>query len=67
MSRLNKVNKGAYTQAGRLTPDEGARERVKQAQAGVGAPKERVTNQAAVPPKRRAAPASRNPQSGPEE
>jgi hypothetical protein len=27
MSRLNKTNKGNYTQAGRLTPDEMARER----------------------------------------
>jgi hypothetical protein len=31
MSRQNKVNKDAYTQAGRLTPDEAARERHKQA------------------------------------
>ena len=29
MSKLNKVNKGNYDQAGRLTPDEMARERKK--------------------------------------
>jgi len=33
MSKPNKVNKGNYDQAGRLTPDEAARERDKQAQA----------------------------------
>lgn len=31
MSKQNKVNKDSYTQAGRLTPDELARERHKQA------------------------------------
>lgn len=31
MSRPNKVNKGNYDQAGRLTPDEMAREREKMA------------------------------------
>jgi hypothetical protein len=31
MSRPNKANKNNYTQRGRLTPDEMARERVKQA------------------------------------
>ena len=30
MSKENKVNPGIYTQAGRLTPDENARERKKQ-------------------------------------
>ena len=30
MSRQNKVNKGNYDQAGRLTPDDMARERQKQ-------------------------------------
>ena len=29
MSKPNKVNRGAYTQAGRLTPDDMARERKK--------------------------------------
>ncbi len=33
MSRQNKVNKGLYTQRGRLTPDEGAREEFKQREA----------------------------------
>jgi hypothetical protein len=31
MSRHNKVNKTNYVQAGRLTPDDMARERMKQA------------------------------------
>lgn len=31
MSRLNKVNRDRYTTGGRLTPDEMARERQKQA------------------------------------
>jgi hypothetical protein len=30
MSRLNKANRDRYVQAGRLTPDELARERVRQ-------------------------------------
>jgi hypothetical protein len=30
MSRRNKVNKDSYTQAGRLTPDDMARERTQQ-------------------------------------
>jgi hypothetical protein len=30
MSRINKVNPGQYHVAGRLTPDDAARERVKQ-------------------------------------
>ena len=34
MSKPNKVNKGNYTQDGRLTPDEMARERVKQGEFG---------------------------------
>lgn len=34
MSRINKVNPGQYTQAGRLTPDEEAREIEKQREAG---------------------------------
>jgi hypothetical protein len=34
MSKHNKVNKSNYDQAGRLTPDEMARERVKQGEAG---------------------------------
>ena len=33
MSRENRVNPGTYTQAGRLTPDDTARELVKQQQS----------------------------------
>jgi hypothetical protein len=33
MSRENRVNPGTYTQAGRLTPDDAARELVKQRQS----------------------------------
>lgn len=36
MSRVNKVNPGNYTQAGRLTPDDSAREVAKQRQAAIG-------------------------------
>ena len=44
MSRQNKVNKGNYDQAGRLTPDDMARERVKQGQmTGRAKSKENVT------------------------
>jgi hypothetical protein len=38
MSRENKVNPGRYTQAGRLSPDDAARERVAAAQAKPAAP-----------------------------
>ena len=34
MSKHNKVNPGTYTQAGRLSPDDAARERMKQVDAG---------------------------------
>lgn len=37
MSRVNKVNPGKYTQRGRLSPDDSAREMAKQRQAFVGA------------------------------
>lgn len=37
MSRENKVNPSHYTQRGRLTPDDSAREMTKQRQASVGA------------------------------
>lgn len=45
MSRRNPVNPGTYTQAGRLTPDDAARELVKQRQVtghGKGHPKPRT-------------------------
>jgi len=37
MSRRNKVNPGLYTQAGRLTPDDLAREQRKQSESNMGA------------------------------
>lgn len=37
MSKQNKVNKSNYDQGGRLTPDEMARERMKQAEVRGGA------------------------------
>jgi hypothetical protein len=40
MSKHNKVNPGAYTQAGRLSPDDAARERMKQIDAGSTRPLE---------------------------
>ena len=46
MSRHNKVNKGNYEQAGRLTPDDMARERKKMS----GSP-DRVKNQEQAPRK----------------
>lgn len=43
MSKYNKVNKTNYVQRGRLTPDEIARERKRQAEISAGAKgKERV-------------------------
>ena len=47
MSKQNKVNKDNYTQAGRLTPDDMARERKKMS----GSP-DRVRNQEPAPQKR---------------
>ena len=47
MSRQNKVNKDNYDQAGRLTPDDMAREREKMS----GSP-DRVKNQESRPRKR---------------
>jgi hypothetical protein len=38
MSKKNKVNPGQYTQAGRLAPDDTARERARQNQSPVTAP-----------------------------
>ena len=44
MSRQNKVNKTNYTQSGRLTPDDMARERVNQGEkTGRAKSKENVT------------------------
>jgi hypothetical protein len=36
MSKHNKVNPGQYTQAGRLSADDAAREHSKQSQPGIG-------------------------------
>ena len=47
MSKPNKANKGNYEQAGRLTPDDMARERKKMS----GSP-DRVKNQEQAPRKR---------------
>jgi hypothetical protein len=41
MSKKNKVNPGQYTQAGRLSPDDAARELRKTQSAATSAPKER--------------------------
>jgi hypothetical protein len=50
MSKQNKANRNNYMQAGRLTPDDMARERMKQHKPGVGsAPRERVTNRTSEP------------------
>ena len=58
MSRQNKVNKDSYTQAGRLTPDDMARERQKQTRPERNATAERVTNRAGRASEGRAALAS---------
>jgi hypothetical protein len=65
MSKHNKVNKSNYVQGGRLTPDDMARERKKQAEVSSHAKGgERVTAKAGS--KHGAADASR-PRSAPEE
>jgi hypothetical protein len=43
MSKHNKVNKSNYDQAGRLTPDEMARERQKQDAAAKATASDKVT------------------------
>lgn len=68
MSRQNKVNRDSYTQAGRLTPDDMARERQKQMKAATDAGKERITNRSADQSRcDRAGRVSSPPQSEPEE
>jgi hypothetical protein len=50
MSRHNKANKDNYDQAGRLTPDEMARERMKQSDvSGRPSERERVTGRMRSP------------------
>ena len=61
MSRHNKVNKTNYTQRGRLTPDDMARERMNQSQKGRA--KENVTGKARSSAER----APSRPRSAPEE
>ena len=61
MSRHNKVNKDAYVQGGRLTPDEMARERMKQAQiSGRAKSKENVIGKVPSRPGERGATRRRN-------
>ena len=58
MSKQNKVNKNNYVQAGRLTPDEMARERVNQAQiSGRSKSKENVTGKTQTHAERESTPA----------
>ena len=65
MSKHNKVNKSNYDQGGRLTPDEMARERIRQAEvSGRAKGKENVIGKS---PDRPDAPASNRPRSAPEE
>jgi hypothetical protein len=64
MSRVNKVNPGSYTQQGRLTPDDAARERSKQAAThGRAKELELIGRKGPVPAER----ASNRPRSAPEE
>jgi len=48
MSKQNKVNKSNYDQAGRLTPDDMARERERQRAARGGHAEERITGRATI-------------------
>lgn len=50
MSKHNKANKNNYVQGGRLTPDEMARERMKQGQMTGRASTENVIGQRRRPP-----------------
>jgi hypothetical protein len=54
MSKQNRANRDRYVQAGRLTPDDMARERMKQARTGSRMPPERVMNRTSTEPRRRA-------------
>ena len=64
MSRQNKVNKTNYTQAGRLTPDDMARERMNQGNMTARAKgKENVTGKV----RRSSAQEPSRPRSAPEE
>jgi len=67
MSRQNKVNKDSYTQAGRLTPDDMARERQKQQKPDLEAMRNGFVNRAPGPRPKRGEPASTPARSAPEE
>jgi len=71
MSRQNKVNKDSYTQAGRLTPDDIARERMQRrpAEEHIARHKRRMPPQRGgkASTDRRAAPAATRPRSAREE
>ena len=66
MSKHNKVNKNNYDQAGRLSPDDMARERQKQTPRPP-APREEITNRGQQAPPRRGAPGSTRRQTESEE
>jgi hypothetical protein len=68
MSRHNKVNRDSYTQAGRLTPDDMARERHKQARPHHSPARAAIKNLAGgAVRRRRGARASTAPESDREE
>ena len=67
MSKQNRANRDRYMQAGRLTPDDMARERMKQAKTGSSMPRERVMNRPPNEPRRRGERASTPRQTGREE
>jgi len=67
MSRQNKVNKDSYTQAGRLTPDDMARERQKQQKPDHTAIRNGFMNRAPGPRPKRGEQASNPARSAPEE
>ena len=67
MSRQNKVNKDSYTQAGRLTPDDMARERQKQQKPDHETVRNGFMNRAPGPRPKRGERASNPARSAPEE
>jgi hypothetical protein len=67
MSKPNKANRNNYTQAGRLTPDQMGRERIKQGRPEVGRASERIKGGAPGESRRRAEPESSPDQSEREE
>ena len=67
MSRQNKVNKDSYTQAGRLTPDDMAREKQKQRKPDPEALRGGVTNRPPGPRQKGGERDSKPARSAPEE